>query len=397
MRKKVLLVCYGGGHVQSLLPVAQRLLRDGNVDLQVLGLTTAYSVFRTEGIPVMGASELLESGDEEYIELAKVIKPAQRHASISEADDLAYYALGLRDLVGVRGKAEAIELFVSLGRKSFLPVNVFKRFLYKLNPDLVVTTSSPRSELAAQYAASDLGITGLSITDLFVENESVYVCDPRYARNITVFSNYVKLSLIDKGCNPNNIFVTGNPAFDGLARDTIKADAQIIRRKLGFADDEIIVCWACPSGKVSMRGKTFVDPSEMLRALQDYCLQKEKMSLLVRQHPNAKIISETDLVCGVICPEDIDVNTVCNFADIFVVETSTIGLQAALLGKPVVTVDSWDYPPYAKLGLANNIESLDELAEAIECANKPNLQQLGCPPLGTATESVVTLIHSILD
>ena len=72
-----------------------------------------------------------------------------------------------------------------------------------------------------------------------------------------------------------------------------------------------------------------------------------------------------------------------------------MGVQAALLGKPVITINNGDYPPYARLRLATDVASLDQAAEALSRASTPDLTLLGYSKLGHATEAVATLIAQL--
>ena len=59
--KKVLMVCYGGGHVAMVIPVAQRLKELG-VEVLVLGLTTAYQQAKNAGLNVVGFKDIIDLG-----------------------------------------------------------------------------------------------------------------------------------------------------------------------------------------------------------------------------------------------------------------------------------------------------------------------------------------------
>lgn len=394
--RRVLLASYGGGHVQSLIPLAQDLSQQPGIELDVIGFTTARAAFARAGIEAGGYRSLLEEGDEAWLDLARLYKPDDSHPDIDEADSLAYHALGLRDLVIDHGEREALRRYGEQGRKAFLPVHGFRRYLVRTRPDLVITSTSPRSELALQYAANDLGIPGVAVSDLFLQNEARYICTSRYARHITVIAQYVADFLNREGCEATRIHVTGNPAFDRLREPRYRQLAASLRAQLGFAPHESIVLWVCASASTSMIGKPFVVPDHMIAFLENHCANAADTRYLVRQHPNNPVVGDRVLRHGAICPPGVEIETCIQLADIVLLETSTVGLQAALMGKPVVSINAGDYPPYARLGLSSDVAGLSEAGEALRAARKPELDPLGYRNLGHSAEAILTLIASIL-
>ena len=79
-----------------------------------------------------------------------------------------------------------------------------------------------------------------------------------------------------------------------------------------------------------------------------------------------------------------------------VLETSTVGVQAALIGIPVITVAADGYPPYTALGLAVDVPSLACADEALLRARKPDLSRLGAQEPDIATERVTRVIYNLL-
>ena len=62
--KKIVFVTYGGGHVNMLVPVIKELQKQDNLELIVLGLTTAGSVLKNNNIPYIGFKDLLKDNDD---------------------------------------------------------------------------------------------------------------------------------------------------------------------------------------------------------------------------------------------------------------------------------------------------------------------------------------------
>jgi hypothetical protein len=394
--KKVLLACYGGGHVQSLIPLAHKIQQLSYIDLTIIGFTTAKAAFERAGLAAHGYDCLLEGGDEYWLKLAADQMPEVEHPDIANGDALAYHALGLRDLVLKYGEQDALNRYAKDGRKSFLPEYTFTRFLEKHDFDLVITSTCPRSELALQYAASRIGVTALAVSDLFLQHESSYICGPDYAKHVTVMARFVADFLLEKGYE-GELYVTGNPAFDSLGKSVNEVGRETLRQRLGIKDHERLILWVCPSGSISMVGKPFVKPSVMIDFLERVCGKHANMRYMIRQHPSNPIIRDEQFIeKGVICPASVSIESCLSAADQVLIETSTVGLQAALLGLPVVTVGAGDYPPYAKLGLAVDVEGLDAAEEALMQSSKPKLDLLSYPSVGTATDNVMEIIQMLL-
>lgn len=394
MKKRVLLACYGGGHVQSLIPVAKKLQKQKCVELIVIGFTTARAAFKRAGIMALGYDSLLDESDDKWLELAVDFLPSESHRDVSEAETLAYYAIGLHDLILRYGKEEAFQQFQKFGRKAFLPEGTFKRYLKKINPHLVITSTSPRSELALQYAATSLNIETLAIADLFLQHESDYICSVGYARHITVMAGYVSDFLKAKGYT-GVVYITGNPAFDSLKNiDSHNRDKK--RKLLGIKKGESLVLWVCPSSPISMIGKPFVQATKMLDFLDSFCKKNKNFRYLVREHPSNSVVGQAVLKQGVLCPSSISIEDCLDVADSVLLETSTVGLQAALVGLPVITVDAGSYPPYAELGLSSDVPYLEQAEQALLKAKKPRLDLLCYPYETNASDQVIDVINGLL-
>ena len=394
-KKRILLACYGGGHVQSLIPVVKKLIGRGDFELIIIGFTTARAAFERAGIKAHGYDYLLDPSDKEWLEFAQDYLPKNSHPDVNEAETLAYYAIGLKDLTLSSSKGNALHKFKELERKAFLPVETFTRFLKKIRPDLVITSTSPRSELALQYAASALDIETLAISDLFLQHESSYICSEGYAQNISVMAGYVGRLLEDRGYK-GTIYATGNPAFDSL-KAIDPSSRNTIREELGLTESERLILWVCPSSPVSMIGKPFVETSKMLGLLDGLCSRNNGYRYLARQHPSKPVVEQALSEYGVLCPSSFSIEDCLSIADLLLLETSTVGLQGALLGLPIITIGAENYPPYAQLGLSADVPSIAEAEQALLTARKPRLDLLGYPFEDTAADQVVKVINKLLN
>lgn len=394
--KRVLMATYGGGHVASLLPLAQRLQADPQVDLRCLGFTTARAALAQAGLAPLGASDMLQPGDEPWLQRAEPLIDQPQHPAVELADALAYYALGLKDLAAVLGEDTAIEKVRRQGRRLFEPLDSCRRFLQQHQPDLLITSTCPRSELALQKAAHSLGIPSLAVGDLFLQDEAPYICAPDYARHLSVIAEPVRQQLLAQGCR-SRIHIGGNPAFDELFDSRHSAAVQAFWDQLGLEPGQRLLLWACHPAVEAFTGRQFVDPALMLAMLEDYAAQRPSVRLLIRQHPSAPLFPPGQPVRGGwICPPELPIEVCLQAVDQVVVENSTVGLQAALLGKPLVTINAAGNPPYAELGLALDVPELAGLPAALDAMQPPDLAALDYPLHEHAAARLERLCRQIL-
>ena len=114
---------------------------------------------------------------------------------------------------------------------------------------------------------------------------------------------------------------------------------------------------------------------------------------MIRPHPNAPLLMPENapngiLDFGLLTPED-----ALMVSDVVAVEVSTMGLQAALLGKPVVCVGFAKEAGFPEHGLAVAVDNLDQAVDLISNrAYELPPASWAMPPLGEATHRVSDLI-----
>ncbi len=393
---KVIIACYGGGHVQSLIPVIQQLIKEPRIELNIIGFTTARAAFERAGIIAKGYSIF-----EKYLtmpcpEIAQDFVSDVGHKDVTMDETFAYFHVGIHDLILKYGYKTALEKVKKHGRSIFSPVETFTHFLSEIKPDLVVTSTSPRSELALQRAANALGITGLAISDLFLQHEVKYICDGNYAKHITVFSDYVANYLRRSSCNDSFIYVTGNPAFDKIFSTKYKIKGQKIRQEFSLKNTEYLITWIGTPGNVSLIGKKFVESKKIINYLENFCEKHHGYHFAFRPHPNRPVRLPSTIKYGMLLDSNYSIESVLWASDIVVLETSTVGLQAALIKKPVITIAAEDYPPYKEMGISVDVDKLDDLGDAIIKKIPPDLALLKGLSGNSSANKVVEVIYRLL-
>jgi len=391
-----LLASYGGGHAHIIATVGRALLA-ADYDVNMIGFTTAYRALERANLPVKSIEDLLiEDEDRQYIDEIQKFLPSDTHPDVSDSETEAYFALGFRDLCEGFGKAEAIERTKSLGRKAFEPVSSMERYLRKTQPDVVITTTSPRFELAMLKAARNLGIPSVAIGDWFLIQEREWILNGEYAAHLCVLTESMVGQLLGEGLKGTRLHVTGNPAFDMLALQDGNMQRRIDLRKEMGAEGKTVILWPAAGSEAAMGGQKFATPEEVVEVMEAVCRTNPEYFYVMRPHPNNPFEMPDAAMNGILSPAGLSAEDGLLMADLVCVEVSTMGLQAALIGKPVICVGFADYVNYPKYGLATAADTLDEMAKILIERSYSGPTDLDMPPLGTATENVVKVIESVL-
>jgi len=411
--KRVLLVTYGGGHVAMMTPVIHELRRRGICHVTVLGLTTAGPRLQQEGIPYLGFADLVEPYDDDALEKGRHLA-AENHTQgtgIPFSETVAYLGLSYADLVERSGIEGAKLEYADRKRQAFLPVGPLKRLISRVQPDLVVATSSPRAERAAIIAAQAMRIPAVSIIDLF-GREWEFLFQPGYADRVLVMSEMVRQDFIGRGRSADEIVVTGNPSFDRLSAPTISRDARRWRNSIDPRGERKIVLWTATSILEDQHRHAIIQSLGQLAAA------RPDLAIVYRPHPNS-VADFSGLPPGVL-PGNNREDCAAQIAgsDVVLVTVSTTGVEAALLDKPVIKMSFVNpgyriyadaYPrydamaPYETMQIAHRIEQLEQLETAIDevtadtdIAAKLRIARHDLPPAGGSAVRVVDALELVM-
>ena len=238
-----------------------------------------------------------------------------------------------------------------------------ERLKKKENPNLDITTNSPRYEKAALIAAKNLGIISLSIEDLFgVEYKQLTVDIASFFENINyniIYGDYLCV-LTDEAKNNlnrekvNKVFVTGNPSFD----KTIKffSDNKILSEK-----NSNVLCF------LTQNHPEKLDILEKLIKIVD----KKDFYLIIKIHPNESKEEYSRVVQSLAKNKDkIFIETGNLYenilkSDIILTVDSTAALEAAILGKPIIGKKS-NQIPFEKIDIGIEYDDVNKIDDCIE-------------------------------
>ena len=403
----ILIVTYGGGHVAMLTPVARSLIAKGHPVL-VLALTTAVGYLERAGIPFIGYRHLPDADQADVVAWGrKLTSELPSGGSIELAESVAYMGLNYRELVAEHGLEGAAQLFAEKGRRVFCPIGLFKRWLAELRPSLVIATSAPRSERAALEAASALGIASICAVDLFGLQEIQWINRPGYASRICVLNQQVRDMFVEKGCHPDAIVVTGNPAFDRLQQPQVQEAGRAMRAAKGWGKDETVILWA---SQVEPERHPFDGrigdptlPRRIEAVLREFVSTHANYRLVLRYHPSESAQFHSGQARVELSPPSEDLATLLHALDIVVVTSSTVGLEAHLAGRCVLSVGGSVFnqdAPYGKMGIATEVSSPEGLGAALsrvqlKSEQRPSMVSAG-PLMASATHNIVELAESLL-
>lgn len=374
---KVLFVCYGGGHIAMVLPVMRALRKQvPGVEITLIALTTAYPVAVAAGEKPVGFADLKHLADISFAdEWGARLSEGNSHPAVSTGETAAYIGVNFWDLVQQHGLEAAQALYGEQGRYGFYPIHFFRRVLAEYLPDVVVATNSPRSEQAALEAAMEQSIATMSMIDLFAMSFDPYLKRQRQADCITAMLPQVKDNLVAAGIDASRVVVTGNPAFDGLFDPAQREAARRMRSTLGW-DGLKIVLWAGIVERLPSKienipsGTVFGETVEGI--LRAWCASREDVALIVRYHPNeAQLFPSGEPHPRVYFSRPLQdpLHAQILAADAVVVTGSTVGVETAAAGVPVLSLESSGSSgvmSYAKLGISQGVPRLADLPDCLE-------------------------------
>lgn len=386
-----------------VLPVIQALQTDSNVIVEVLAMTTASAVLTRHGVPHLRFKDLVRPEDAAAIETGRRLAAKLDSALVDADETAAYLGLCYADLVQREGGAEAERRYEANGRMSFLPLGPLRRVFDCCLPDLLVATNSPRAEQAAFLVAQERGIRSLCIVDLFGVDEISWIGQSGYATRICVLSDAVREFYMRSGKSASDVVVTGNPAFDQLERYYRKEAKSTQREIRGWSTEKVVLWASSPEPTLHPTTARAGDPTLPRRvdaALIAAARRHANWLIVIRPHPSEVLVATALPANVTISSKEEELEALLAAVDCVIVLASTVGMQAALLGGPVIQLTETiivSAAPYVELGLAREVRTPDELEAAmVDILEKGWLPPTKLDPPGRACANVVAQITNLL-
>lgn len=289
--RHALFVIYGAGHIAMVAPVIRELQqREPGIHIDLLALTTGAHAARAMGLAPLGYRDFAHWYDASSLQKHDAPLMAEtRHPLIDEEETVAYLDINFEDLCLQLGAQAAAQAYAARSRWAFMPLHFMRRLLGHLQPDVVVTTNSPRSEEASIAVAAEMGIPSVCMVDLFSPVGDPFLDRTLYADALTAISDFGKNNLIVGGVLADRIHITGSPAFDSLTDLVHAYKAADDRAALGWQDLKVIL-WAGnleepPPGLGAESEPTFL-AGGVERMLRNFVHTHPDTALVIRYHPN---------------------------------------------------------------------------------------------------------------
>lgn len=372
MKKKILFVTYGGGHVRIVIPIIEELISRKH-EVSILGLTSSVKDLKKYKYDYKNIRDYLSLFD--YIEQKKileygelVIDDAFDDKSGLDKDDIkVYLGINLWDLsLQYENFDKCLNEFKLNGRRGFFPINLMERIIRYENPDVLVVTSGQRSEKAAAIVANKMDIQVVRIIDLLGENLVI-----PYDAKVCVMNDYAKNNILESNSkiNTNDVFVTGQPNIELKYnyRDQIKFyqnnNLDKYEKKVSFFSQP----------NIPYRSIVFKEYIKLFESNSNYFG-------VWKLHPNEDISLYDNLVNqlppNLIVVKDDDTNVLIEESNLVITFYSTVGLQAIVAGKLllVINLTKKDFPiDYAKLGCAKLVRNVSDFQNTINYLLKNNI------------------------
>ncbi|WP_339733409.1 hypothetical protein [uncultured Gimesia sp.] len=312
-----------------LIPVLEELRSQG-CRISVLGLTTAEEPLKAAGFEPIGFRHLMTREDDRAqrhgIRLATEMKADGQ--SVPLAETIAYLGLSYADLEDRVGVSAAEQHYREQGRRVFLPLNPLRRAFDQFQPDVLLTTNSPRAEQASVIVARERNIPSISLVSLF----GLQIADILADQVCIPFKATIP-QLTARGVSPENLVITGHPSFD-CADDVLHQESAGLawRTRHKIEDHCLVALYAMQPGMDAQ--------SQLIEAsLEQAAILNPNLRIAVRKHPNHTEADARRVIKrfgnSALNASLETLATVLHACDLLVTHHSTVAIKAALIGRKV--------------------------------------------------------------
>lgn len=377
--------------------------REPGIHIDLLALTTGTDIARRQGFSPLGFRDFVHWYDVETLQRhAAPFLADTQHPLIDAEETQAYLGINFEDLHQQLGAQAAAQAYATKGRWAFMPLNFMHRLMNHLKPDILLTTNSPRSEQAAITVAAELGIPSVCMVDLFSPAGDPFLDRTQYADALTTISAVGKSNLVAGGLPAERIHVTGSPAFDGIFSEVRRQEAISDRLERHWVGLKVIL-WPGHLELLPQGMQQLANPAEFPglteKILREYVAKNKNTALIVRYHPNHVSSFTPDLTQERVLWSDAasrHVHRDIHLSDIVVVQATTVGLEAAVAGKSVISLDhcpSHGVFPCSALGISRGVHSFEDLPLAIDEAIRLPFKSALARSSSNAAAEVVKIIE----
>jgi len=414
-KKKILFFVSTRNHFVNALPVIRMLQKRNDViiqnlcmDLFVLGKKAIVSkLFLKEGIS--------HNHLQQYANLSLLKKVFKGYKHINHCQHLIGGNLNSLETVKLHGinltpLLTNYIIFLIKYELQYLIyyVELIREMLDKEKPDMVA--------LLCEFNRDSRSLIRFSkerkIPLYYIEHSIIY--DGPLTRGLdsdymAVEGSALKKRLENYGVPSEKLIVTGRPVYDEIIKTKDKIDVSLFK-KFGLDKTKKIVLLATnPYGEDNAR--------KLVSAVVNAINKFDELQLIIKPHPREsvdfyqRLLDELNFKNGKAI--DYDTFELIKISELVIVVTSTVGLEAMLCNKPVISINLFNLPeavPYVKTGSAIGVYQEDEVEDAIRTvlyndvvkerlaeARKIFIENHNYKNDGKATERVVNSMLEILN
>lgn len=375
---RIFFVTYGGGHVTMVLAVMRAIRRIApQVEMPLMALTIGYNQAIKSGETPLSFKDFLHLTDRDSaLSHGRRLLDRNQGAEVPEEESLAYLGINYTELEDRLGATGAADIYAREGRAAFLPTEFMTRVIDEVAPDVVVATNTPRAEEAALRAATARGLPTLMINDLVDKQRWPVVKRDHRPDRLCVVGEPVRQHFLAHGFAPETVLATGNPAFDALFDPAHKAAADTLRRDLGWEGLKIIL-WAGTSERLpSVPEARQTDlPRAAEAEMRRLVAETRDAALLIRYHPSVHHLfpeGEPQERVYRSNPTADPIQPQLHASDAVIALNSTVSLEAAVLGKPSLSLEytalARRVMSFADEGITTGIDAPDEIVPKLRAA-----------------------------
>ena len=340
--------------------------------------------------------------------LGRELAYGNSHPDVSDHESYCYLGVNYNEWITDLGTAGAAQNLALHGRRGFLPIKFMSLIVKSLRPGVVVATSTPRSEQAAIEAAMNLGVPTLTMVDLFAPPSDPFLSRGRHATKVTVVSEEVRDNFIAAGLEADRVVTTGSPDFAGLFEPESLKEGVKFRQRMQWGELKVVM-WA---GIFEKADETL--PAELAgtglgakveQTLRMWVASNPNAALIVRYHPSQYHLfpDQGKQPRVYTSPSGMEpFHPLLHASDVVINQVSTVGLEAALLGKRVLHLafSSWHHGidfDLSSFGTSESVANLDLLIPILDspAESGQNMRKMTVPQ-GAAAPRVADQVKALL-
>ena len=277
-------------------------------------------------------------------------------------------------------------IFVSQFPRMILWIEALKNIFESVQP-CVVATVPDRKPVAriALALAKQYGVPSLTIQPALYSDHPQY--GPLYADKVAVIDEHGREVYAKRGgITPERMVITGSPRWDSTftSKQTLRTPKGEIRRKLGLHPSEKLVVFATEGVGIPLS-----NTQRMIQAVLYAMSPHDNTRLVIKLHPTESLEQYNGMFSDLdwthhqpIIMKDIDLYSLLAVSDLLITGFSNVALEAALLDKPVLTINLTGEPdplPFVRDGIALGAYSEVEIKQQFDriiCDDTSTREQL---------------------